>query len=441
MIHYSTMTLCVVVADHAGSGLDVLATLSAGAPSVGRDLVASGAVDGVVALATCNRVELYLDVPDDTVADTGQRATRALAARAARSGARYAHPQTGRTPALAPDDPASQHFAPAGCPHQIDVHTRRDAVVHLFAVASGLESMVVGEREIVGQVRDALLAAHAQGTTTPLLEAAFQTALRVSRTVVGAVPLHVLGRSAVSEALDLARLDLTPAGRTRALLVGTGSYAGASLAALRARGVRDVRVYSGSGRAQGFADRHQVTAATDLDAELRAADVVVACSGTGPVLGAPQVADARQGRPLVLVDLALRRDVDPRVAGLPGMRVVALADVAAAASDPDVAAARTLVEDAADAFVRERQVRDWSPPLVAARARVLRACVVGTDDVVHARRAAHRQMHAPTVLAKWAAGVGDRDVYDAALAELDGLAEAAEAAAGVRTAAGVPAVA
>ena len=69
MIHYSTMALCVVVADHVGSGLDVLATLSAGVPGVGPELVASGIVDGVVALATCNRVELYLDIPADAMVE------------------------------------------------------------------------------------------------------------------------------------------------------------------------------------------------------------------------------------------------------------------------------------------------------------------------------------------------------------------------------------
>lgn len=421
MIHYSTMALCVVVVDHVGSELDVLATLSAGIPGVGPELVASGAVDGVVALATCNRVELYLDIPADAMADTSQQATRALAARATLSGERFGHPQATRL-----DDPAASLDA-ARCPHRIDVHTGRDAAAHLFAVAAGLESMVVGEREIVGQVRGALAAARAQGTTTPLLEAAFQTALRVSRTIVGAVPLHVLGRSVVSEALDLA--DVTRAGG-RALLLGTGSYAGASLAALRARGVRDVRVFSRSGRAQGFAERHQVVAASDLDDELRTADVVVACSGTGPVLGARQVADARQGQPLVLVDLALRRDIDPEVAALSGTRLVALADVAAATSAPDVAAARSLVETAADRFVRERRARDWSPSLVAARARVLRACVVGADNVKTARRAAHRQMHAPTIRATWAAAAGDQDAYALALAELEAMAETAERAAG-----------
>ncbi len=421
MIHYSTMALCVVVVDHVGSELDVLATLSAGIPGVGPELVASGAVDGVVALSTCNRVELYLDIPADAMADTSQHATRTLASRAMLSGERFGHPQVTR-----PDAPPDA-FNAASCPHRIDVHTGRDAAAHLFAVAAGLESMVVGEREIVCQVRDALATARAQGTTTPLLEAVFQTALRVSRTIVGAVPLDVLGRSVVSEALDLAQVARAD---SRVLLVGTGSYAGASLAALRARGVRDVRVFSRSGRAQGFADRHQVVAASDLDDELSAADMVVSCSGTGPVLAAQQVSAARQGRPLVLVDLALRRDVHPDVARLPGMRVVALADVAAATSAPDVAAAWSLVETAADRFVRDRQARDWSPPLVAARARVLHACVVGADDPRLARRAAHRQMHAPTVRAKWAAAAGDRDAYAVALTELEDLAAEAEMQAG-----------
>ncbi|MCL2455508.1 MAG: glutamyl-tRNA reductase [Micrococcales bacterium] len=390
MIDYSIMVLCAVVADHVGSGLDVLAALSAGVRGVGPELVRTvDGVNGVVALSTCNRVELYLDVPwgDQAAQDAGLHAARLLAVRSATQG------------------------------EGITVHTGRDAVAHLFSVASGLESMVVGEREIVSQVRAALTTARSQRLTAPLLEAAFQTALRVSRTVVGAVPLDMLGRSVVSEALDLT--DVARPG-ARALLVGTGSYAGACLAALRARGVQDVRVFSGSGRAHGFAARHQVDAAEDLDIELTRSDLVVACSGAGPVLSARQVADA--GRPLALIDLALRRDVAPEVADLPGVRLVALADVAESTPRTDVAAASALVASATDEFMRERRAREWSGELVAARAQVLRACLTD-DDPALARRLAHREMHAPTVRAKAAAAQGDRTAYAAALAEVAAMAE------------------
>ena len=151
------MVLLSLVASHHSLDLTVLERLQADVHAVGRELVAAtNAVTGAVVLATCNRFELYLDV-DDT-ADT-PCARRAVAqAVASRSGYSL--------------DDVEQHLHPL---------VGAEAGEHLFAVASGLESMVVGEREIAGQVRRALTTARRDGTTTSTLEALFQAASRASR--------------------------------------------------------------------------------------------------------------------------------------------------------------------------------------------------------------------------------------------------------------------
>ena len=190
--------------------------------------------------------------------------------------------------------------------------------------------MVVGEREIAGQVRRALTTARRDGTTTSGLESLFQAASRVSRDVEARTGLGATGRSVVGVALDIAESELPDWSAVRCVLIGTGSYAGASLAQLKARGCTDVRVYSTTGRARAFAAARGVRslpAGADLAAEVSDVDLVVACSGAaGAVLGVDALAAARAdaAHPLTVVDLALRHDVDPGVRTLPGVRLVSL---------------------------------------------------------------------------------------------------------------------
>jgi glutamyl-tRNA reductase len=425
MIESGTVVLLSLVASHHDLDLAVLERLQSDVQAVGREVVAATpAVTGAVVLATCNRFELYLDV-DDTAHTP--RARRAVAtAVAARSG--YA------------PDAVVEHLRPL---------VGGDASEHLFAVASGLESMVVGEREIAGQVRRALTTARRDGTTTSTLEALFQAASRASRAVEAATGLGSTGRSVVGVALDLAARTLPRAGAdasvpapdadwtgVRCVLIGTGSYAGASLAALKARGVSDVRVFSPSGRAGRFAAQRGVTAlpaGADLLAEVAQADLVVACSGAaGAVLGVEALAAVRRGapRPLTVVDLALRHDVDPDVRSLPGVALVSLQSVAehAPAEHAALQHARGVVERAAEDFEADRRVREWDPAVVAERTRVLGGLESALDalpgsspDDPHARalrRRARAQLHGPTVAARAAARAGDAAGYARALAEL-----------------------
>lgn len=399
-----------LVASHHDLDLAVLERLSADTHAVGREIVTGcHPVSGAVVLATCNRFELYLDIPDPADAEAARTAVAATVA--ARSG---------YTP---------QHVADALAPA-----TGGAVVEHLFAVASGLESMVVGEREIAGQVRRALTAARRDGTTTSDLEALFQAASRASRAVEGRTGLGAAGRSVVGVALDLVEEGLPDWSDVRCLLIGTGSYAGASLAALKARGCRDVLVYSASGRAGQFAAQRGVSAATsDLAASLAGVDLVVACSGAaGAVLDVDALIRARSAeasigaRPLAVLDLALQHDVDPAVGELPGVRLVSLTTVAEQAPDghsATVAEALSLVAEQAEAFERTRRTREWNPPVVAERRRVLEELTAAADGLPERearalRRRVRSALHGPTVRARAAAAAGDAAEYAAALAEL-----------------------
>lgn len=399
-----------LVASHHDLDLAVLERLSADTHAVGREIVTGcHPVSGAVVLATCNRFELYLDIPDPADAEAARTAVAATVA--ARSG---------YTP---------QHVADALTPA-----TGGAVVEHLFAVASGLESMVVGEREIAGQVRRALTAARRDGTTTSDLEALFQAASRASRAVEGRTGLGAAGRSVVGVALDLVEEGLPDWSDVRCLLIGTGSYAGASLAALKARGCRDVLVYSASGRAGQFAAQRGVSAATsDLAVSLAGVDLVVACSGAaGAVLDVDALIRARSAeasigaRPLAVLDLALQHDVDPAVGELPGVRLVSLTTVAEQAPDghsATVAEALALVAEQAEAFERTRRTREWNPPVVAERRRVLEELATAADGLPERearalRRRVRSALHGPTVRARAAAAAGDAAEYAAALAEL-----------------------
>ncbi len=395
------MALLSLTASHHELDLDALERLSTGAHSIGGSAVAAcDVITGAVVLATCNRFELYLDV-DAPLDGTGvQHATEHVARMVAEaSGVEVAE-------ALA----------------SFRTRAGTEVAEHLFAVASGLDSMVVGEREIAGQVKRALDPAHADGVTSSTLELLFQTASRTSKKVSTQTTLGGAGRSVVALGLDLAAAELPPWPQVRAVLIGTGSYAGASLAALRALGCDDVRVYSQSGRAEEFAAARGVEAVTDPVVALEDADLVVSCSGArgralaadaarpGPerheqaiehVLDAAAVVRAREraavragdepvARPTVVLDLALHRDVDPRVADVEGVLLYDLATLAA--HSPSIASelvtqARTIVDEATRAFEETRLGRAADTAVVALLADAERRVALEVADVVALREA------------------------------------------------------
>lgn len=416
------MTIHLLSADHRTQGLEVVSRLGGVAAHLGPDLLrAVPGLDGVLVLGTCNRLSILLDTPDDLPTGTLRDAVAAfLGRRAAADG-----------------------------PVPLSAWSGHEAHLELFATAAGLESMVVGEREIAGQLRRALLLAGQEGTVTGALARVVEHASAASRHVAASTALAHTGRSIVAVALDLAARRLPVPARTRALVVGTGAYAGATVATLRARGVGRIEVHSRSDRARAFAEGHHVGVvdAAGLPEALRRADLVVTCRGLGaPVLTRDLLAPAlrervqRAGgfdeaagfgaRPLVVLDLALSRDVDRCADVMPGLELIDLATVQRAVPDVEdsqVAAARRIVAHEVAAFERAQAGRRMDPVVRRLRSGVeavvedevarLRA-VDGGVDVEEAARAlrhlAARILHHPTVAARRAGEDGrERDYLDA----------------------------
>ena len=181
---------------------------------------------------------------------------------------------------------------------------------HLFSVSAGLESVIIGEDEISGQVSRALLKARENGSTTPALEKLFQRATKTSRGVKTQTALGGAGRSLVRLALELASSRVADWAEVKVLLVGTGQYAATTVTALRDRGVEQIDVYSPSGRAVPFATKHSLEARTDMAAALADADIVITCTSRAEPVVTPAALEA--GRRLI-IDLGLPRNVDPAV--------------------------------------------------------------------------------------------------------------------------------
>ena len=381
-----------------------------GAPAIGAALVSRGqSVNGAVVLATCNRFEAYLDVSDSS-GDRDVSAEEAVAVVTELTG-----------------------VAPGEFRGALAVHSEGAVAEHLFAVSSGLESVVIGEGEISGQVRRALESAREHGTTSPDLERLFQRASTASREVQNRTGLGGAGRTVVRLALDLASSRIADWRAENVLLVGTGAYAGASLAALRDRGVTEVGVFSPSGRAHKFAAREGVQPVTrdDLADALASATVIVTCSAApGPVLTAEMITAARpetSGR-LFVIDLGLPRNVEPAVAALESVELLDLETIRVHAPLRELNApddARDLVARAAAAFTAENTEHQVTSAVVAYRSHVfdlldaelerLRSRGDSTDATERAmRHLVSVLVHQPTQRAKELArqGQGER-VIDA----------------------------
>ena len=391
------VTTHLLSADYRLPGLDVVARLGAVAPGLGPDLLeAVPALRGVVVLSTCNRLALLIDA--DSWADTGCPAalhplpgsaahgsdsrTSATHSSAAWASSADAAP-SGLGEAVASFLAERAGLAPGSLrlSHLAGAAARRE----MLAIAAGLSSMVVGEAQIVGQVRRAAETAAAEGTLSPDLVRIIERASATARRVAHDTELSSQGRSVVAIGIDQAAGHLPPLTGCSALIVGTGSYAGATVAALRARGLTDIAVFSASNRAEAFAAGHDLRAVpTDsLPEAMVRSDLVVTCRGVGgPVLTADVVAPVAAerlrsagaaGRPLVILDLALTRDVDEAVRALPGVVHLDLPGVRDAVPDAEVRqvdAARAIIDAEADDFERTLAGRSMDPLITALRSHV-----------------------------------------------------------------------
>jgi glutamyl-tRNA reductase len=268
------------------------------AASVLRELASSEHVHEAVALSTCNRTELYLSVSDDVEAET-----TALGVLARQADIR---------------------------PTELVAHLyslrNRDAARHLFRVTAGLEAMVLGETEIQGQVKRAYELALVEGTTSAIMNRLFREALASGKRVRTETKVGSGRLSVSSVAVRLARETLGDLSGRRVVIVGAGETGELTAKALVEAGVSSVFVANRHyDRAIGLAQRFggEAVRFDELPAELEQADIVVSSTASPHHIVEREELEAvmqlREGRRLLLIDIAVPRDIDPRVAELEGV--------------------------------------------------------------------------------------------------------------------------
>ena len=348
------MSVLVVGLNHRSAPLALLERLAVPADEDAKALASLLALEHVqeaVVLSTCNRVEVYAHV---TRFHSGHAEIREwLAARGQ----------------IAPSDIDDLGY----------VHYDDRAAAHLFAVASGIDSMVVGERQIAVQVRQAMETARAEGAARRILQRLFRQAVEASRRVRRETDVDTGASSMVDVGIDAAMRHLGGrlAGRN-ALIVGAGKIGGLTADRLRHESLASVAVWNRSAdKASRLAQRVGGQDVDDLRPALVDADLVVCTTGAPqPVIDAEMIADAmahREDRPMVLLDLALPRNVDPTAARLPGVHLDDIGAVRAAAdraiTGPVVAAARTIVDEEAARFLSWTHAVSVDPTIKALRSR------------------------------------------------------------------------
>ncbi len=423
---------------HRTATLALLEQLSldpGGAVLVLRRLGSDAAIQEAAVLSTCNRTEIYLVGSDIQRAERGAKA--ALSSSAGTAG-----------PAL---------------PDALRSYTGVGAARHLFRVTAGLESMVVGETEIQGQVKRAYDLALAERATGPIINRLFRSALeagkRARSQAGGVVP------SLASLGVDLALRRLGTLGGSRVLVIGAGQNAEATARALALHRVRPVFVASRRyGSAVGLARRFGGRAVDfqSLGAELAAADLAFSCTASRePIVARRQLAELmalRPGRDLLLVDSAVPRDIDPAVRDLAGVELYDIDDIRRQSGadryvdSPATTRAAALVEQEGRRFQEWLTSLDVVPAISALRAHgeaavkqaltenELRWEALSPRDrervELVARTVAGRLLHAPTMTLREAAGSHAAENYVRVVNDLLGAGRPARAASAQRISAG-----
>jgi glutamyl-tRNA reductase len=440
------VSVLVVGLSHKSASVSTLERAAVGEGTVGKllqDVVHLPDVAETFVISTCNRVEVYAEV------DRFHSGVNGICELLVR--------YTGI--------PASELTG------SLYVHYEDRAVQHLLAVASGLDSMVVGEDQILGQVRSALKLADQHGATGRVLRALGRTALRTGKRARAETGIDRLGLSLVSVGVELAaaRFGAEGAATTatgggtatttaktsggllagrQVLVVGAGAMSGLAVAiASRSGAARIVVANRTRGRAQRLAAGvgGEVADLDTLPEAIAAADLVISCTGAGgliitePVVRAALSLREATSRPLVLLDLAMPRDVDPMVGALPGVSVIGMeefsgsGEAAATVGADDMAAVRAIVDEEFAAYGFAIRAAQVTPTVVALRAKA--ATVVDaelsrltgrlSDDGLsgHAleeiaqtvRRVVDKLLHAPTVRVKELASSPGGEEYATAL--------------------------
>jgi glutamyl-tRNA reductase len=318
-----------------------------------RDLVARDEVQEAVAISTCNRTEIYL-----VAGDAVQAEAQLLGRLAMRAGIR-------------PTELADVIYSPRNC----------DAARQLYRVTAGLESMIVGEAEVQGQVKRAYEAALASGTTGPLTNRLFRAALEAGKRVRSETGIGRERVSVSTVAVDLARDVVGDLRERSVVIIGAGETAELTARALADQGVTTIFIANRhAARARSLAERFggQVGSLQELPERLAEADIVVAStSSPHAIVGAAElelVMRARRGRPLVLIDIAVPRDIEPACAGLADVTLYDMDDLQAVVArhlsirEGERAAAERVVEDEIQRFARWLGQLDVMPTIAALRA-------------------------------------------------------------------------
>jgi glutamyl-tRNA reductase len=413
------MSVLVVGLSHRSAPVSVLeraALTEEARAALLRDTLAAEPASEAVALSTCNRIELYADV-DKFHAGVAELST--LLAE---------HSGVGLEELTA----------------HLYVHYEDRAVHHLLSVACGLDSMVVGEGQILSQIKDALAVGQRLHTAGRMLNDLFQQALRVGKRAHSETGIDRAGQSLVTFGLDQLAPATGPLAGKHALVVGAGSMSSLAAATLVRAGVARVTVANRTPeRALRLADQladqgadARAVSMTGLGGALADADLVVSCTGsTGLVLSAD---DLKAAGPLAVLDLAMPRDVDPAAHEVDGVHLVDIESLAAASADApmaaDVEAVQAIVAEEVTAFGAAQRAAHITPTVVALRA--MAADVVAAElsrldgrlpdldgkqraEITQTvRRVVDKLLHAPTVRVKQLAGEPGGAGYADALREL-----------------------
>jgi glutamyl-tRNA reductase len=409
----------VVGLNHRNVPLDLLERMTVPAerlPKALHDLVTREHITEAVVLSTCNRTEIYA---------TAERYHGAM------GDVRNSLSEM-------------THVAPEAFADHLYAYHDTAAVAHLFSVAAGLDSAVIGESEILGQVRQAWEAATAEGAAGPGLHMLFRHALEVgkrARTETG------IGRSMTSvssAAVALAAERLGALGGKRVLVLGAGEMGEGMAVSLAAAGVAEVLVANRTPeRAQALAERvgGRAVPLFDLPRALVEVDVLLTSTGATSVMvehgDVEDVVGERSGRELLIIDVAVPRDVDPAAASLPGVTLLdmddlrAFADAGLAERRREATRARDLVDEEVGRYRDASTARQVAPVVSALRehAEAVRLAEVErlgrklSDDERAALDALSKGLlakllHEPTVRLKDAAGTARGERLADALREL-----------------------
>ncbi|HET9631211.1 MAG TPA: glutamyl-tRNA reductase [Terrabacter sp.] len=440
------MSLLVIGLSHHTAPLSVLEALSERpdrAEAIASSVLGSATATETVVLSTCNRLEVYASVPafHPAVAAIGE----ALALAAGLETPDGVRPVAD----LPPGDPTAALAvrAEALADH---LYVRYDdaAVAHAFTVACGLDSMAVGEAQILGQMRDALSGAQSRGQVGESLNSLFQGALRVGKRAHAETDIDQHSVSLVQIGLEEAAAVLGPLDGAAAVVVGAGGMSGLAAATTRRQGIGSLTIVN---RTPDRAER--LAAATsgvarpwaDLADVIAESDLVVSCTGAvGHVITADLLAASsarRGGRPQVVVDLALPRDVEPVDSWqreIPGVTLVDLQALGllleGRADTTEVVRVRELVTGEVADYLTRRMEKSVAPTVAALRARAaalvatemdrLDQRLPGLDETTRAEvalavhRIVEKLLHTPTMRVKEFAMEGSGDDYAAALREL-----------------------